>query len=60
MKPVNPDCERCGGSGTVNVTIGGDGYGGRCCGEMDCEADCPECEEWADFMAEEQSKQVSP
>lgn len=38
-------CDRCGGSGTIEFTIGGDGYGGRCCGEADVEGPCPECSE---------------
>lgn len=42
--PQAERCERCDGSGEVSVTIGGDGYGGKCCGEMDCEGPCPDCE----------------
>lgn len=42
------DCEFCGGAGTVEITIGGDGYGGRCCAQADVEAPCPNCaaREW--------------
>jgi hypothetical protein len=31
------ECEFCGGTGLRSVTIGGDGYGDRCCGTMDCD-----------------------
>jgi hypothetical protein len=40
----DPDCERCRGTGLVTATIGGDGYGDRCCALMDCDDQpCPEC-----------------
>ena len=42
---LEPSCPRCHGTGTVSVTIGGDGYGDRCCAEMDGEGPCPECED---------------
>lgn len=42
--PTAEQCERCGGTGEIHGTSGGDGYGNRCCGEFDWEATCPECE----------------
>lgn len=42
-------CERCGGSGVINVRYGGDGYGGRCCAEADGEGPCPDCQNDEDF-----------
>lgn len=36
-------CETCGGSGVVERTIGGDGYGDRCAAQADVEAPCPDC-----------------
>lgn len=38
-------CETCNGTGEIETTIGGDGYGGRCCGEMDVPTSCPDCQE---------------
>jgi len=38
------ECDRCNGRGLISITIGGDGYGDRCCGTMDCDDQpCPEC-----------------
>lgn len=36
-------CEECNGTREVSATIGGDGYGDRCAGEMDIEGPCPYC-----------------
>ena len=36
-------CPECKGHGTVESTIGGDGYGDRCCGLADVEVYCSEC-----------------
>jgi len=38
------ECPTCGGSGEVERTIGGDGYGGRCAGTMDVPCVCSECD----------------
>lgn len=37
-------CDACDGTGTRHATIGGDGYGGKCCGEMDVEGTCDWCD----------------
>ena len=36
-------CATCRGSGTVEATLGGDGYGNRCAGTMDGETECFDC-----------------
>ena len=36
-------CTECEGSGVVEWSVGGDGYGGRCCGTMDVEGPCTGC-----------------
>ena len=38
-------CKTCNGTGTVERTIGGDGYGGRCAAEADVPTQCPDCQE---------------
>ncbi len=44
---INPNCERCNGTGLVTISYGGDGYGGRCAAMADADDQpCPECEEW--------------
>jgi hypothetical protein len=43
----NPNCERCHGTGLVTIQIGGDGYGDKCCGVMDCDDQpCTSCGEF--------------
>ena len=37
-------CEECNGSGVRHATIGGDGYGDRCCALMDAEVECCFCD----------------
>jgi hypothetical protein len=48
----NPNCEICNGTGIrkISYTIGGDGYGGKCCGEMDVEGEEP-CEFCGDYLS---------
>lgn len=38
-------CPTCNNSRVVERTIGGDGYGGRCCALADVEVPCPDCTE---------------
>lgn len=39
------DCEACQGTGEgPDITIGGDGYGDRCCGLMDVPTVCFDCD----------------
>lgn len=40
---VEPKCERCNDTGVINISYGGDGYGGRCAAMADGEGPCPEC-----------------
>jgi hypothetical protein len=43
----NPNCEVCHGTGTYTITIGGDGYGDKCCGTMDCDDQpCQSCDDY--------------
>lgn len=37
------ECPRCEGRGEIRGSFGGDGYGDRCAGVMDWEADCDVC-----------------
>ena len=40
----NDECPECDGTGTVEISIGGDGYGGRCAATADVETDCIFCD----------------
>lgn len=43
----NPNCEVCHGTGLYTITIGGDGYGDKCCGTMDCDDQpCTSCDDY--------------
>jgi hypothetical protein len=37
-------CETCGGSGEIEISIGGDGFDGRCCGTADVPTICGICD----------------
>lgn len=39
------ECQRCGGTGSVSVQYGGDGYGSKCSALADGEKPCPRCRE---------------
>ena len=36
-------CPECGGEGSYETSIGGDGFDGRCCAVADVEVECLEC-----------------
>jgi DnaJ-class molecular chaperone len=46
-------CPQCLGHGEYEKTIGGDGYGGRCCGLMDVPVVCDACEGTGKVQADE-------
>lgn len=46
-------CDACNGTGIRSTTIGGDGYGGKCCGEMDVEGPCDWCDGTGQILIDE-------